>query len=98
MRPGGDKTVKLGLFLPHELLSSLYRFGGGELFFSLFAGTPQDPPKNSHAPFVRQFGKDSKAPASVWQSFFNCRSTKLIGAKITTRSWPSMSGAVRLVF
>ena len=37
---GGLSTVQLGLFLPREILASLYNFKNGELFFALLCGTP----------------------------------------------------------
>ncbi|CAK9007826.1 unnamed protein product [Durusdinium trenchii] len=40
--PGGDQTVKIGMFLPHMIMNSLYEFRSGELFYSLMAGTPHD--------------------------------------------------------
>ena len=34
------KTIKLGIFLPHEIASAFYHFRSGDLFFSLLTGTP----------------------------------------------------------
>lgn len=36
------KTIKLGIFLPHEIASAFYHFRSGDLFFSLLTGTPDD--------------------------------------------------------
>lgn len=36
------QLVKVGILLPHEIFSSLWNYGGGELFSALFAGTPSD--------------------------------------------------------
>ena len=36
---GGLRSVKLGMFLPREILASLYNFSNGELFFAHLCGT-----------------------------------------------------------
>ena len=43
---GGVETVKLGMFLPHEIFASLYSFRGAQLFHSLLRGTPNAPCRN----------------------------------------------------
>ena len=53
--PGGDQTVKIGVFLPHMIMNSLYEFRSGELFYSLMAGTP-------HVPLLQQYKSCSRAP------------------------------------
>ena len=40
--PGGRSTVKIGMHLPHEILSSLYHWREGVLFYSLLVGSPHD--------------------------------------------------------
>ena len=41
--PGGQQTVRIGMFLPHELFSSFYGWRNGVLFYSFFLGSPDDP-------------------------------------------------------
>ena len=40
-------TVKIGVLLPHEVFSSLYNYGKGELFYKLLCGTPDAPNRQS---------------------------------------------------
>lgn len=35
-----QKTVRVGLLLPHEIFSAFYHFNNGELFYSLLTGPP----------------------------------------------------------
>lgn len=34
------QQVRLGVFLPHEVVSSFYHFRSGDLFYSMLTGTP----------------------------------------------------------
>lgn len=37
------RTVKMGLILPHEVLSAFYHFRNGDLFYAIMTGTPSEP-------------------------------------------------------
>ena len=60
-------SIQLGIFLPHEIVSSFYHFRQGDLFYSLLTGTPAVS-KLTLANFLRY-----PCSSSILQFFLCCR-------------------------
>ena len=87
--PGGDTHVKLGIFLPHEIMATFYNLGNGELFYHLMTCTPL-------APCLYLFANDGRFSLDFFEtprplesrpmkSIGHCRSTVNLPMKFGVR-------------